>query len=99
MLVKASLPMFLLSLAESIATGVCSTLLIRAIHITVGDEGKVAIRDGRFRDVDLSEGQEKRLVLVTALLEDKPVDVFDEWVAYQDAASRGIPPSIWCNNG
>lgn len=56
----------------------------------VGLEGKVAIRDGRYSDVDLSEGQKKRLVLVTALLEDKPVVVFDEWVAYQDAASREL---------
>lgn len=56
----------------------------------VGLTGKVTIKNGRFSDVNLSEGQKKRLVLVSALLEDKPIYVFDEWVAYQDQVSRNL---------
>jgi putative ATP-binding cassette transporter len=36
----------------------------------------------------LSFGQRKRLVLVSALLEDRPIYVFDEWAAQQDQSSR-----------
>jgi putative ATP-binding cassette transporter len=36
----------------------------------------------------LSRGQKKRLALVAAILEDKPIYIFDEWAADQDAASR-----------
>jgi putative ATP-binding cassette transporter len=39
--------------------------------------------EGRFSNLDLSGGQKKRLALVVAMLEDKPVYVFDEWAADQ----------------
>jgi putative ATP-binding cassette transporter len=45
---------------------------------------KVRVQDGRFSTIDLSQGQRKRLGLLTAFLEDKPVLVFDEWAADQD---------------
>ncbi len=37
----------------------------------------------RFTTIDLSNGQKKRLALIAALLEDKPIYVFDEWAADQ----------------
>lgn len=45
---------------------------------------KVTIEDGRFSALDLSQGQRKRLALLTAYLEDRPVYLFDEWAADQD---------------
>jgi putative ATP-binding cassette transporter len=44
--------------------------------------------EGRFSTTALSQGQRKRLALVAALLEDKPVYVFDEWAADQDPEFR-----------
>jgi putative ATP-binding cassette transporter len=43
---------------------------------------------GAFSTTKLSSGQRKRLALVAALLEDKPVYIFDEWAADQDPESR-----------
>lgn len=45
---------------------------------------KVEVRDGVLSTVDLSQGQRKRLALLAAYLEDRPVFVFDEWAADQD---------------
>jgi putative ATP-binding cassette transporter len=44
--------------------------------------------DGRFPDLELSRGQRARLALVFALLEDRPIYVFDEWAAEQDPVYR-----------
>lgn len=54
----------------------------------MGLADKTSYKDGRFTDLDLSTGQRKRLALIVALLEDKPVYVFDEWAADQDAEFR-----------
>lgn len=51
---------------------------------------KVGIRDGAFTTTDLSTGQRKRLALVNAWLDDRPVLVFDEWAADQDPAFRRV---------
>jgi putative ATP-binding cassette transporter len=51
---------------------------------------KVSVRDGRFTTTDLSTGQRKRLALVNAWLEERPVLVFDEWAADQDPTFRRI---------
>ncbi|HXH86177.1 MAG TPA: cyclic peptide export ABC transporter, partial [Nitrospira sp.] len=45
---------------------------------------KVNVEDGRFSTTDLSQGQRKRLALLTAYLEDRPIYLFDEWAADQD---------------
>jgi len=45
---------------------------------------KVKIVDGRLDTLDLSQGQRKRLSLLTAYLEDRPLYLFDEWAADQD---------------
>jgi len=44
--------------------------------------------NGMFTHTDLSTGQRKRLAYITAILEDKPVYVFDEWAADQDPIFR-----------
>ena len=49
---------------------------------------KVEFVDGHFTTLDLSGGQKKRLALVVALLEERPVLVFDEWAADQDPGFR-----------
>jgi putative ATP-binding cassette transporter len=45
---------------------------------------KVAVENGRLSTTDLSQGQRKRLALLTAYLEDRPIYLFDEWAADQD---------------
>jgi putative ATP-binding cassette transporter len=54
----------------------------------MGLGGKVSFVDGRFTDLNLSTGQRKRLALIVAVLEDRPIYVFDEWSAEQDAHFR-----------
>jgi len=54
----------------------------------MGLAGKVEYVDGRFTALNLSTGQRKRLALIAALLDDRPVYVFDEWTADQDAHFR-----------
>ncbi|WP_207682864.1 ATP-binding cassette domain-containing protein [Desulfonema magnum] len=49
---------------------------------------KVRWQEGQFRYSELSTGQRKRLSFITALLEDKPIYVFDEWAAEQDPEFR-----------
>lgn len=51
---------------------------------------KVDIRDGAFSTTALSTGQRKRLALLNAWLEDRPVLLFDEWAADQDPAFRRV---------
>ncbi|TCL02925.1 cyclic peptide export ABC transporter [Sodalis ligni] len=51
---------------------------------------KVRIQNGRFSTTDLSTGQRKRLALLQAYLEDRPVIVFDEWAADQDPVFRQV---------
>ncbi|MEN4829198.1 cyclic peptide export ABC transporter [Pseudomonas sp. P39-UII1] len=51
---------------------------------------KVSIRDGVFSTTDLSTGQRKRLALINAWLEERPVLVFDEWAADQDPTFRRV---------
>ncbi len=53
-------------------------------------DGKVHVRDGRISTTDLSQGQRKRLALMTAFLEDRPVYLFDEWAADQDPHFKEI---------
>ncbi len=49
---------------------------------------KVTFDGRRFSTVDLSTGQRKRLAMVVALLQDRPIYVFDEWAADQDPQFR-----------
>lgn len=51
---------------------------------------KVQIHDRQISTIDLSQGQRKRLALLTAYLEDRPIYLFDEWAADQDPYFRNI---------
>jgi len=51
---------------------------------------KTSFTDGQFDTLDLSTGQRKRLALIIAILEDRPILVFDEWAADQDPGFRRI---------
>ncbi|MGH9568731.1 MAG: ATP-binding cassette domain-containing protein, partial [Candidatus Angelobacter sp.] len=51
---------------------------------------KVSIENGRFSTTELSQGQRKRLALLTAFIEDRPIFVFDEWAADQDPYFKNI---------
>jgi len=44
--------------------------------------------DDTFTNIDLSSGQRKRLALMTSLLKDPPIYIFDEWAADQDPIFR-----------
>lgn len=48
----------------------------------------VSVSNGVLSTTNVSRGQRKRLALLTAYLEDRPVYVFDEWAADQDPAFR-----------
>jgi putative pyoverdin transport system ATP-binding/permease protein len=49
---------------------------------------KVSLVGDRFSTTALSQGQRKRLSLLTAYLEDRPCYLFDEWAADQDPAFK-----------
>jgi putative pyoverdin transport system ATP-binding/permease protein len=51
---------------------------------------KVKIRNGAFSTTALSQGQRKRLALLTAYLEDRPFYIFDEWASDQDPLFKNI---------
>ncbi|MCK6492485.1 MAG: cyclic peptide export ABC transporter, partial [Nitrospira sp.] len=51
---------------------------------------KVRIEGGSFSTQALSQGQRKRLALLTAYVEDRPFYLFDEWAADQDPLFRKV---------
>ena len=51
---------------------------------------KVTISDGNLSTINLSQGQRKRLALLVAYLEDRPIYVFDEWASDQDPVFKEI---------
>jgi putative pyoverdin transport system ATP-binding/permease protein len=51
---------------------------------------KVEVKHGRLSTTDLSQGQRKRLALLTAYLEDRPIYLFDEWAADQDPLFKEV---------
>lgn len=53
-------------------------------------EHKVRVKDGALSTTELSRGQRKRLALLTAYLEDRPIYLFDEWAADQDPLFKEI---------
>jgi putative ATP-binding cassette transporter len=59
---------------------------LRLLHM----DQKVTVHERTFSTLDLSQGQRKRLALVTAYLEDRPIYVFDEWAADQDPQYKEI---------
>ncbi|MGC2697974.1 MAG: cyclic peptide export ABC transporter [Candidatus Angelobacter sp.] len=59
---------------------------LSALHLSE----KVRVVNGVFSTTDLSQGQRKRLALLTAYMEDRPFYVFDEWAADQDPYFKEI---------
>jgi putative ATP-binding cassette transporter len=51
---------------------------------------KLTVRNGNLSTIDLSQGQRKRVALLNAYLEDRPVYIFDEWAADQDPQFKRI---------
>ncbi len=51
---------------------------------------KVQVKDGVLSTIHLSQGQRKRLALLTAYLEDRPIYLFDEWAADQEPMFRDL---------
>jgi len=49
---------------------------------------KTGLSNREFRTLDLSDGQRKRLALIVALLEKRPILLLDEWTADQDPEFR-----------
>jgi putative ATP-binding cassette transporter len=50
----------------------------------------VNVERGQLSTTALSQGQRKRLTLLTAYLEDRPIYLFDEWAADQDPIFKEI---------
>ncbi|MCY1022983.1 cyclic peptide export ABC transporter [Pyxidicoccus sp. MSG2] len=51
---------------------------------------KVRVEEGVLSTTELSQGQRKRLALLTAYLEDRPIYLFDEWAADQDPTFKEV---------
>jgi putative ATP-binding cassette transporter len=56
----------------------------------LGLSHKVTIEANRFSTTSLSLGQRKRMALVSAYLEDRPIYLFDEWAADQDPGFKRV---------
>lgn len=59
---------------------------IDAFHLTQ----KVTYQDGKFSTLKLSTGQRKRLALIIACLQDRPIYIFDEWASDQDPEFKKV---------
>jgi putative ATP-binding cassette transporter len=68
------------------------SLRSKAIHYInrLGMHHKVKVVGNRFSTISLSSGQRKRLAMVSAYLEDRPIYLFDEWAADQDPAFKRV---------
>lgn len=53
-------------------------------------EKYVDVETGQFSDGKLSRGQHKRLALLVACMDDRPIFIFDEWAAEQDPGFKDI---------
>src|SRR6185312_6917760 len=61
---------------------------VRGYLVRLQLDHKVQVTNGVLSTTNLSQGQRKRLALLTAYLEDRSVYVFDEWAADQDPEFR-----------
>jgi putative ATP-binding cassette transporter len=76
------------SLMAADGTGVDESAAAYLDHLQLQD--KVRVEGGRLSTLDLSQGQRKRLALLNAYLEDRPLYFFDEWAADQDPQYRAV---------
>lgn len=63
---------------------------IRDYLVKLQLDHKVRVKDGVFSTTALSQGQRKRLALLSAYLEDRPIYLFDEWASDQDPLFKKI---------
>ncbi len=59
---------------------------LRKLHL----DHKVTVEGGRLSTTALSSGQRKRLALLVAYLEDRPIYLFDEWASDQDPEFKEV---------
>lgn len=59
---------------------------LKQLHL----DHKVRFNNGALSTTDLSQGQRKRLALLTAYLENRSIYIFDEWAADQDPQFKNI---------
>lgn len=65
--------------------------LLKRLHL----DDKTDFIDGRFTSLELSTGQRKRLGLLVALMDDRPICIFDEIAADQDPEFRRELYDTW----
>ena len=53
-------------------------------------EHKVTVKNSVLSTTNLSQGQRKRLALLTAYLEARPIYIFDEWASDQDPVFKEV---------
>ncbi|WP_165227166.1 cyclic peptide export ABC transporter [Aquisphaera insulae] len=59
-------------------------------RLELADRVQVDSPGEMFSTTDLSQGQRRRLALLGALLEDRPILIVDEWAANQDPIFKGV---------
>ena len=70
--------------------GISVADLAEAEHLLTqfGLNAKTRLAEGEFQTIDLSGGQRRRLALIVALLEKRPILLLDEWTSDQDPEFR-----------
>ena len=61
-------------------------LYLKRLHL----RNKIQVKEGVLSTTAVSQGQRKRLALLTAYLEDRPFYLFDEWASDQDPYFKNI---------
>lgn len=61
---------------------------VNSLLLEMDLDKKTSFSNGSFTNINLSTGQKKRLALIAALMDDKPICVFDEVAADQDPVFR-----------
>ncbi|HRI63327.1 MAG TPA: cyclic peptide export ABC transporter [Polyangium sp.] len=61
---------------------------VRRLLLRMRLEGQTSFAGRAFTKLTLSTGQRKRIAMIVALLEDRPICMFDEWAADQDPEFR-----------
>ncbi|QNH20769.1 cyclic peptide export ABC transporter [Xanthomonas sp. GW] len=59
---------------------------LAALHL----DRKVSYKDGRFSTLALSDGQRRRMALLSSIIDDKELYLFDEWAADQDPTFKSV---------
>ena len=63
-------------------------MLVKTLLQKMQLDKKTILVNNQFTNIRLSTGQRKRLAMLIAILQDKPIYIFDEWAADQDTEFR-----------